>query len=80
MAILFSEWREESCHIRICPIQELNIFYIFFGISMVTQGIGALTTATPHLIYSPPVLVYQPGVEAIPDLFDGKYGIGGCSD
>jgi hypothetical protein len=76
MSQVFARWKNDlKGGLKIRLIAEAAIFYLLFGVSMFTQGIGALTTATPHLIYPPPILVYQPSVEAIPDLFNGKYGV-----
>jgi hypothetical protein len=49
-------------------------FLLFFVIGAVTQGMGALTTATPQLIYPPKPLVYQLSSYAIPELLKGKAG------
>ncbi len=75
MSIVFANWRMGAIGHWARRLGEALIFFVLLTISVLTQGIGAMTTATPHLIYPPPPLVYQPSVEAIPDFFTGKYGI-----
>lgn len=75
MCIVFAIWKGSEIRRGIKSAVASTVLYALFGISMFTQGIGALTTATPHLIAPPPLLTYQPSVEAIPDLFTGKYGL-----
>ena len=50
------------------------VFFLLFAIGAITQGLGALTTATPPVIWPPQPLVYQLTAYAIPDLMKGQVG------